>query len=507
MCKAVMMIFISICLCRYSMAASVRNVPGDYATIQLAINASVDGDTVRVAEGTYSGPGFARLNFKGKQISVVSENGPETCIIDSPGSKWGVVFESGESENSVLNGFTFRNIDGPCVLIDGTSPVITNCRLADSEHGARIESLGETFSHPRFFDCEFSGNAGVGLTAYFGRNLTVNNCVLTRNKCGGLSLYSCRDQVTINNCLITHNSIGGGISTSGTETLVTHCTIVDNTAAQRGGGISGACDSHTVVANCVIWGNRAEEGGNQICLSYSRWEYHGQVVECNGTMYIHHSSVPNTPEDIETDNAWYLSSGPGMTYQNPLLTFGPGGDYFLSQTDTQDYETSPCTDAAENTAANTCIDVFDGNVCLNTLTTRVDGEPDAGMADIGYHYACDSEYRFLRARIRMPYRHYSPGMMCFCDAYIIHPGDSVISDCCLFVLLDVMGEYVFAPSFSGWDCYHLDIVPGTSTLAVLPEFIWPDNCGTMTGIRWITGITNAGITELIGEPGTFDFGW
>ena len=35
------------------LSSQIRNVPGDYPTIQQAINAAGDGDTVLVAEGTY----------------------------------------------------------------------------------------------------------------------------------------------------------------------------------------------------------------------------------------------------------------------------------------------------------------------------------------------------------------------------------------------------------------------------------------------------------------------
>jgi hypothetical protein len=48
--------------------AAVLNVPRDYPSIQEAIDASSDGDTVRVAPGLY----FERINFNGRNITVTS---------------------------------------------------------------------------------------------------------------------------------------------------------------------------------------------------------------------------------------------------------------------------------------------------------------------------------------------------------------------------------------------------------------------------------------------------
>ena len=48
-----------LCLSSLSRAASAGTltVPGQYATIQAAINASRSGDTVLISDGTYTGPG------------------------------------------------------------------------------------------------------------------------------------------------------------------------------------------------------------------------------------------------------------------------------------------------------------------------------------------------------------------------------------------------------------------------------------------------------------------
>jgi hypothetical protein len=57
-------------------------VPDSFASIQAAINAATDYDTIRVRDGTY----YETLNLFGKGIWIESENGPTRCTVSDSGA-------------------------------------------------------------------------------------------------------------------------------------------------------------------------------------------------------------------------------------------------------------------------------------------------------------------------------------------------------------------------------------------------------------------------------------
>jgi hypothetical protein len=84
-------------------------VPQHFPTIQEAIDATIDYDVVLVADGNYTGAGNTNLDLGGKPITVCSENGPNSCIIDCQGSGRAFYFHSRETPHSLVRGFTLTN--------------------------------------------------------------------------------------------------------------------------------------------------------------------------------------------------------------------------------------------------------------------------------------------------------------------------------------------------------------------------------------------------------------
>ena len=143
---------LSLVLCSSTAFAAVIHVPGDYRTIQAAIDAASDGDTVVVADGTYGGRGNKNIDFNGKELTVQSQNGPEHCVIDCGGQGRGFYFHSGELEDAVVAGFTITNGRmsdyGGGIYIVGSSPTITHCIIVNNRViGSSKKVTGTTGGH------------------------------------------------------------------------------------------------------------------------------------------------------------------------------------------------------------------------------------------------------------------------------------------------------------------------------------------------------------------------
>ena len=95
-----------------------------------------------------------------------------------------------------------------------------------------------------------------------------------------------------------------------------------------------------------------------------------------------------------------------------------------------------------------------------------------------------------------------------CSVEVCNTRSYTLKDFPLFVVLDVYGQYYFAPGFSTvFDKYDAEFAPGNTHVEVLPEFYWPQGVGSAGGIIWYSALTNPNMTELVGEMDSFTFGW
>ncbi|MBN2054608.1 Ig-like domain-containing protein [bacterium] len=121
--------------------------------------------------------------------------------------------------------------------------------------------------------------------------------------------------------------------------------------------------------------------------------------------------------------------------------------------------------------------------------------------------SCDT----LGVTMVMPAVHFQTGAECYLRARICNDTGAVISGHPLFVILDVYGDYWFAPSWrhvsEGIDGYAGEYAPGLTELEIIEPFFWPAGTGAADDIRFWGVMTDAAVTDLYGELGCWTFGW
>ncbi len=114
----------------------------------------------------------------------------------------------------------------------------------------------------------------------------------------------------------------------------------------------------------------------------------------------------------------------------------------------------------------------------------------------------------LGVTIWMPDDDFQTGENCELKVTVCNPDDAGYGTKPLFVILDVFGEYLFAPGFgSDVDFYSVEIAPGQQELQVIEPFNWPPNAGTADGMMFYAAMTDQNITMLFGEMDQWTFGW
>jgi len=252
--------------------AVIKTVPAQYSTIQIAINASANGDTIVVSPGTY----FENINFRGKKIVLTSQfyvtqntatiyatiiNGSTPSQPDSGSC---VIINNGEDSTTVLQGFAITGgsgtkwddehaaglyREGGGILVQFSSPIIkdniiynnvvTNVTGVNSTGGGGVR-IGD--SYVRFYN-----NIVMNNTARYGAGIVLNYC-------GG----EYRNNVVTSNYGSYQFGAGSGFWLNGhftRPTVIENNTVAGNSATSSISGVFGNGGVEALIQNNIIWGN------------------------------------------------------------------------------------------------------------------------------------------------------------------------------------------------------------------------------------------------------------
>tara|TARA_B100000586_G_scaffold51571_1_gene34478 strand:+ start:1840 stop:4191 length:2352 start_codon:yes stop_codon:yes gene_type:complete len=330
-------------------------VPSEYATIQEAINASEDRDTILVAPGTYQ----ENINYNGKNIVIgsyaLSYGSHETfinqTIIDGSGTGSVVTLNSGEDSSAVLYGFTIQNGNseyGGGIMLESAEPALRYLLIqnntADYGGGVSAQYEGEPVFNFVTVQNNTAGQGG-GMRLKDDSDAWINNCTISGNVSTGEGggIYCNNASPSLFGTLIANNSAdeeGDGIY------LMINCspsintsTIVYNGTENSGTGLYCITNCNTSIYTSVFWGHGGPEiefdstsSPNTVNTQFSIYEGGISGIETNGNGEAYY--MDNSDEDplfCDPDNGDYTvaSNSPCLLIQGQIGALGVGCEEIL----------------------------------------------------------------------------------------------------------------------------------------------------------------------------------
>jgi nitrous oxidase accessory protein NosD len=415
-----------------------RNVPEDYPTIQMAIEAANPGDDIIVQKGTYK-----ENIIIDKYINLIGIGWPVLDGGSAEGNVNTVSFaylgnRAGKIEGFIVTGGGLGP-RGHGIYVWDSSPEITNNKVTGNRHNSigihgKASQTGNTKVHNNLiYDNGVGIGNGLGSNAHIYNNQIYNNHMVGVGSRGqaiprieGNSIYgnhigigtrepssphvkgnhifgnvfgiaispmstfepyaADKDIIIENNLII--NNLQRGISITSfnlTKVIIFNNTIDSNNlrAWEQGGGVlfgwPHAGGFTAILENNIITNNRIFGIAN-----YNGTE---QFPASGATIINNYNNVWNNDKDYggcDPDEAEIaetcLQAGDNDFSQDPLYVSVDSiknGNYFLSQQDSGQEFNSPSVDAGSRTAAG---------LGLGSYTTRTDKAGDTGIVDMGYHY-------------------------------------------------------------------------------------------------------------------------
>ncbi|MCK4871316.1 MAG: hypothetical protein KAS72_01205 [Phycisphaerales bacterium] len=363
--------------------ADIRHVPGDYPTIQEAIDAVIEGDEVVVAPGTY----YETIELPAVPCTIRSSDGPSVTIIDAQQAGRVVNGHSETGGRITLCGFTITNglADiGGGLRSEGRPLTIEECIFEHNNAtyqggGAYIRTvMGDTYLTRCRFDSNWAEMGGGGLRTLSSASFSVvlRECTFTENVTlsSGGAIQTLIPTVLID-CEFLDNGtfyFGGAVDfdSSSTHSLtVSNCKFVGNFASY-GGAISAYRSGNVELLNCLLIANLAQPGGaifqEEAALHVANTTFVGNEAAVGSSVYglgstvaimnsifwpaDGHAIVSAPRADVRFSNIQGGYPGPGNISADPMFVdpLGPDGFAGTEDDDLRLLPGSPCIDAGCN---------------------------------------------------------------------------------------------------------------------------------------------------------------
>ena len=215
------------------------------------------------------------------------------------------------------------------LTLDGSAQLIERCEIRGNETFNYYSLNGSTvrvqalfpLGNTNAFDLQMEDENGAGILLLRGSSPLIRNCLIAENRTWAED-YSFSDEASE-----PLYGLGGGlyIGTNCSPTGI-NCTVANNSANTRGGGVASAGSPQFF--NMVYWGNTAS---NAAVVSEMRVRY---LVDAAPTFYKQDGTIVVFYSVVEHEH-------PGMLYSttnNPM--FVGGGDYHIAGTNSSAFDSA-----------------------------------------------------------------------------------------------------------------------------------------------------------------------
>ena len=221
--------------------ADARYVPEDYVTIQAAIDAAENGDSVLIAPGTYGGDGNTNVSLRGKRLLISGQDPNAETLIDVENTGRAFTLQMGEPEGTRITRLTFFRCrapgagDGGAILVSDATVRIEECVFRQDGAG-RGGAVWIERGSAEISDCIFEGNVADegGAVGIADADVTITRSVFYTN--WGVS-------------------IGGALWSERGQLALEQCTCVNNLANQTGSVLGAYAQSLVTINRSIVAAN------------------------------------------------------------------------------------------------------------------------------------------------------------------------------------------------------------------------------------------------------------
>lgn len=354
-------------------ARAILRVPGDYATIQTAIDAASAGDTVMISPGAYAG-GLA----VGKSLTLVAsdEKDPAATVINSGNPMLQIT-----ANDVKIQGLTFQG-GGKALVHQGQGLQLLHCRFV--QNGGDQVSFEEASGVVR--DCYFegAGDDGIDIDGSSG-DITLENNTILRARDDGIEerLYKTKGAVT--HRITMRNNFISGAKEDGIQ-------LIDYPGASNR---VLRLERNTIVLSAMA-GIGSMAGGNTK-ENYAGAPMEEKVYVLNNTLIGNNHGITGGHQMIVLNNI--ISSSPGVGVKRAAAGsriayncfWNNGTDLADSVAATDTLRADPNLDAAYRLQPGSpCIDAGSASISWNGELVAAPG-PAHGAPDLGAHEAGASD--------------------------------------------------------------------------------------------------------------------